>query len=146
MVLESEVLVPREYHNLRGIVRDIERALREGDYSEVATFVDLLDDFADAREGIDEDTLLDDAEGTSGQECLPNMELRDQPDGTPLDGTAQGHDSLRSDALDAARGLGPAVERIARLSASAGGIIRDSAPVVRTAPQHRAVGGRRGKN
>lgn len=106
----------REYHNLRGVVRDITRALREGDYAEVAAFVDILDDFADAREDID--AYLPDAEGTTGESAQLDLDLRDADDGGSVGGPPEGHGAVRSDVL-APPSVAAAMERARDLARAA---------------------------
>lgn len=111
----------REYHNLRGVVRDITRALREGDYAEVRAFVDLLDDFADADAG------MEDADDTSRDGGATQLELPELAVGQGLADAPQGHDSMRPEELDIVSRLGHAVERITRLEAAQGRVPSDAA-------------------
>lgn len=101
----------RQYHNLRGLVRDIERALREGDYSEVFAFLDLVEDIEDARDGIESDTVLEDAEDTATDVGDPQLELRNSDDGSSLLAAPSGHGSGRDPLLGGSPGLGSPVER-----------------------------------
>lgn len=138
MVLESEVtIVPkREYHNLRGLVRDIERALREGDYSEVAAFVDLVDDFADAR------VLETDDASREGRDA--GLDLPDQQSLPRVGGSAPGHDSGSTEALGELARLRDQVERLVALSTSAGRVPGDVADVAAATRARVALGGVRG--
>lgn len=109
----------REYHNLRGIVRDITRALREGDYSEVAAFVDLLDDFADAREGINEDAGMEDADDPAGESGDPVLELRDSTDSGTVGGSPTRHDPVLAADVERPASMAATMERARRLARSA---------------------------
>lgn len=119
MRIRRKVSMAREYHNLRGIVRDITRALREGDYSEVAAFVDLLDDFADAREGVDEDSSVEDAEDTSGESGQLDLDVRDGDDRLEVGGPSPGHGAVRNSALAQSPSVAATMERARRLARSA---------------------------
>lgn len=129
----------REYHNLRGVVRDITRALREGDYSEVRAFVDLLDDFADADAGFQA------AEDASGEGADDGLGLPVQQEFPSMGGAATGHDSVQPPDLDLAARLGHAVERITQLESHEGRVPSDAAALATAVHGRRLVGGRRAK-
>lgn len=126
-------MAKREYHNLRGLVRDMQRALREGDYSEVTALVDLIDDIADARVGI--------AEDASGDGPDDGLDLPDQSGLPGLVGSPQGHDTMLPQDVDIQARLADAVERLTRLESSNGRVPRDAAHLAVPGLGRRLVGG-----
>lgn len=124
-----------KYHNLEGIIRDINRAFHDGDYDIVGTLCDLLDDFEDARVGI--------AEDAAGEGTHDGLDLPDQQELPGLGGPAQGHGSLQHPDLDLATRLGHAVERITQLESAQGRVPSDTAHLASTIARRRLVGGRK---
>lgn len=127
----KESMARAKYHNLEGLIRDINRCFHDGEYDLIGNLCDLLDDFEDARVGI--------AEDTAGEGPDAGLGLPDQLDLPGLGGPTPGHDSVRAQDLDIAARLEHAVERITQLESSRGRVPSDTAHLASAIDRHSLV-------
>lgn len=119
------------YHNLVGVIKDLERACSDGDYSIARAFIDLIEDVRDA--------LLDDAEDPAESGADAGLGLPDQQSLAGLGGPAPGHGTGSSEALDQLTRLRDQVERLTALQAVGGLVPSDTAAVAATLVGRRVV-------
>lgn len=121
------------YHNLKGVIRDLERACNDGDFSVARAFVDLIEDVRDA--------FLDDAEDTPGEGGDAGLGVPDQPSLPGMERPAEGHDSVRPNPVDQFARLREQVERLTALAAlrQEGPLPSDVAAVAATVHGRRLV-------
>lgn len=124
----------RAYHNLRGLRNDIERALREGDYGEVTLLLELLDDVADARDGIEHDTGLEETSDDSLQLVEDELAVRERERRPTVGGLAPGYGPVRQPLVGGLPGMELEVVHHDRATSLAEGAARGTAAVVRTTP------------
>lgn len=120
----------KQYHNLDGWMRDVQRALRDGDtrsyeLAELLIEVDTLVDTSD-----EPDAGVEDADEPAGGEPDPQMVLPDVPDRPRLGGPDEGHAASGIPPVVRAPTVGSPLERVRRLAQQGARGVRD--PMVRT--------------